>query len=163
MGRRAKYATLNKYRPYIDIIRRDLNIPDAFFIQWQFKNVKRVMGESFWYGDSARIVISNNMSHRETLKTIAHELRHTHQRITERLVHKKGNIEIWDGKEYIKYSSTRKKEYSAYTQLPWELDACNYEEQVLHLFPKYKLPIISRREYIGNIGNSKYYKIKDTK
>lgn len=158
MGRRAKYATLSKYRPYIDIIRRDLNIPDNVIVKVTFNPLRRIGGSAWYDGVTYRIRISKFSNHSYVIISLMHEFRHIYQRITGKYVAKSEKDVLWNNTPYkLQNVSKNKKKHQQYLNSPWEIDARNYQDQALRLFPNYQLP--DTRVCVGTIGKSTYYKV----
>lgn len=162
MSRAAKYATLNKYQPYIDIIRRDLNIPDDVVVKVTFNPLRRIGGSAGHDGVTYRIRISKFSSHSYVIISLMHEFRHIYQRVTGKYVPKNGKDVLWNNIPYkLQNVSKNKKKHNKYLNSPWEVDARNYQYQVSRLFPNYQLP--DTRVYVGSIGKSTYYKVTHDK
>lgn len=177
MGRKPIYATQRKYQAYIDIIMEDLGLTGKVFIDWSFKPLRKISGNAILYGNTddlmryGEITIASRNSHRYTLLTIMHELKHIQQYYTGRLQNSDGewnkkktkwlHFSLWDGERVRDYSNARpaqKKEFKGYLDSPWEVDARAYEDQLERLFPKAQLP--EKRIFLGAIGNVKIYKVK---
>jgi hypothetical protein len=170
MGRRAKYATLRKYQPYIDVIRKDLGIPDdahieVMFVAWR----SSTRGDAIYYPGSkyGEIHVSKFYSHAETLRILLHELRHvwqyysgmfikTHKLLSWGKKTRYVSIGIWDGKEYEDYSGKANKYFNKYRSSPWEVDAREYEKELYRLFPGCKLP--SNRILVAETKTMKLYR-----
>lgn len=169
----AKYATLSKYRPYIEVICRDLNLPADLFIDFKFASFNGVVGGyAQWRDTWAVIRLHNAGGHQWTVKAIMHELKHVQQYYTKRLDwqyvpaqyddngKKRYNtgkwMQLWDGELYSAYrSSKNNKIQKLYLQQPWEIEARVYEQEVEHLFPFYQI----RRQYLGKASDGvKFYK-----
>lgn len=173
MGRKPKYATLSVYQPYIDIMCDDLALPslDKLNVQVVFnhQHVYRT-GSAVYYPTTnyGELYVYKKGSKTETLKTLAHELKHIQQFYYRRLVYhntkignKKYNV-LFDGiPGKIYKGGLTNKQYNEYKNSPWEVEARAYEEQAItRLFPYGDLPMLPiRRFYIGTIGTTDFYKL----
>lgn len=169
-----KYATLRQYQPYIDVIRKDLGIPDTMIIDFQFVtwNGPRMDvrdGDATYYHDKySRIRIRKTLSKNKIISVLMHELRHIWQHINGKMqrIYKVKTIKnrettvtmkLWDGVEYMDYSNKTRTHYNKYFQSPWEIDAREYALHQFKLFPGSKLP--ETRKLVGVVGKIKFYKI----
>jgi len=160
MGRRAKYATLTKYQPYIDIIRKDLGIPERLYVKFTFGKYTYHGGDSILYGELyGEVRVDKRGIHQDTLKALMHEYRHIWQFYTGKLKHVKGRTWLWNGQKHR--DASIRYEYDDYMKLPWEIDARLYEQQITRLFPNYGLPIITRRILIAETKTMKLYRIRE--
>lgn len=179
MGRRAKYATTEKYQPYFDIIRKDLNIPDDFRCHLEFK---RMVGETAGYASyrpnsfyGSSVVLTNHFSHKWTIEAIMHELKHIQQFISGRLKHttyvamnKDGSVRknakpiagyLWDNKMYRPDQASKNPEIrDRYLNQPWEIEARAYEKEIKRLFPNNQLPIYARILVATTSDGVRWYK-----
>jgi len=152
-----KYATLKQYQPYIDVIRKDLKIPDNVYVEVKFAALRSSRDGDCTYHHSRYMVVrvSKFLLHTEVLDTLMHEFRHVYQRVNKLLVFVKRGKELWNNKEFIQYSA--RKNWNGYYNAPWEVDARLYGEYNKILFPGGKLPV--QRKYIGKVGKITFYKI----
>ncbi len=165
MGRKPKYATLAKYQPFIDIIREDLGITekDGILLEFKIKKYTGIAGDSILYGSTGDqfrfgvIRLKNSSTHEWTLEALLHELRHIWQYKVGKLVDHTAKYTIWEGKEYKNH--TPRSNHNGYMNLPWEIDARDYEKEVKRLFPNYKLPVKQTRKLVGKHGGVTLYKI----
>lgn len=166
MGRKPIYATLRTYQPYIDAIRKDLNIPDNYYVNVRFTILRNKGG----YASENEVVIDKRYSKEWTIEALMHEFRHIQQRVSGRYVStyvktKHGRYKyviLWDGVEYEYYNivlARRKGNIKLYYDRPWEIDARVYEKEIDRLFPNLEIP--SPRVYVGTTkSGTKFYKMK---
>jgi len=152
-----RYATLTKYQPYIDVIRKDLKIPDDVYVEVKFANLRGSKeGDCTYYHKRyLEVRVSKFLSHKNILGVLMHEFRHVYQRINNQLVFVKRGKELWNNKEFAQYSA--RKNWNGYYNAPWEVDARFYEDYHTALFPNGELP--PQRKLIGVVGRVKFYKI----
>lgn len=179
MGRKAKYATLSKYQPFIDVILKDLDLIGKVEIEFVFGSWKKKGGDAWTAKEPlangkyfSRVRIDKHASHVKTLSTIMHELRHVWQRVTETMsyghyknyTNNRGRFtskfcRYWMGEEYehvpLHYDV---KGYQKYLNLPWEVDARTYAEKHEQLFPDGKIKQETKK-LVGSVGKVKFYKI----
>jgi hypothetical protein len=145
MGRKAIYATQRRYQPYIDIIRRDLSLPDTLYIDFTFYPYKLKGGSAYYVRENyAEVCIQSNASHHWTISALMHELKHVEQMYNGRLkifLNNDGTdwITTWFDVEMPWYDTTAKLKNpeirDKYRNSPWEVEASAYEEQIERLFP----------------------------
>lgn len=152
------YATLKKYQPYIDMIRRDLGIPDSYFVDVRFTKLFTKGG----YARTHSIVIDKTGGHYWTVQALMHEFRHIWQRHTQRYVdiwRNEKQYVLWDGGEYQFYNialAKRAGDNTLYLDRPWEIDARAYEKEIERLFPNGQL----KRTFVGlSSDGTKLYKL----
>jgi len=172
-----KYATQKQYQPYIDVIMADLGLTGLVHINLIFGQWKKMGGDAFLSPEKgsnglqyATIRLNKYGSHLWILGSLMHELRHIWQAYiglyeNARLVtykNKRGNIKYkwvakWKGKDYDFYEPSKNPQiHKEYHNLPWEIDAYAYGDQIQRLFPNGNL-----RQYIGKINGVTFYKIKE--
>jgi hypothetical protein len=144
------------YTAHVEIIRRDLNLPDDIDIQVQFRSrmPKWRYGDISYYPllNKAIIRIYTLQPKSEMLRTLMHELRHVKQYVDGTLRDISYHALEWDGRLY----KTNKLNIYQINELPWEIDARTYENTVDTLFPNAIVP----RTLIGiTSGGTKFYKI----
>jgi len=154
MSRTPKYATERQYRPYIDIIKKDLGIYGMPII-FNFRHFTKYVGCAFYdhltsYGE---VSIDNRCTRKRTITILMHELRHVQQFYTKRLDKWYNGYGYWEGVRY-KVTNSRNQFIASYNEFPWEIDAVNYEREAIRLFPE----LFTSKLYIGSIGNIKFYK-----
>lgn len=162
MGRTTIYATLRQYQPYIDVIRKELNIPDNVPVDVKFNdmNKKQVIDRASGYAsmkDGVYIIrVSKHFGHVSTLQFLMHEFKHIQQQITRRLAYVGGFK--WLGKPAVIHHPS--EDFGLYRQSPWEVEAYDYQDTIYAVFPSGRLP--EPRKYIGsaNNGSVKFYKVK---
>ncbi len=171
MGRKAKYATLTKYQPYIDIIMRDLQIEHLNIEVLFVRKFGRTAGYAKWHSHSdfinGTVSMDNQANHASILRTLMHEFKHIQDRSTGKLkdvwveVTKRGvKKSIWvvayDNVPYPNFHSDR-KHYNRYLNFPWEKAARDYADGVTRLFPGNQLP--TTRKLIATTSDGvKWYK-----
>lgn len=172
MGRKPKYATVKNYRPYIEVIQRDLQLPDSLYINLYFGLFSSKGGDARYVNERyANIRITKDQGHEWTIQALLHEIKHIEQFHTKRLEHhciKKRNGKCswhykWKGEVHLQYNkyvhSDNPTLFKLYEQSPWEIEAVDYEKSLLWLFPNLELP--ARRIYIGQTTKgTKFYKVK---
>jgi predicted metallopeptidase len=94
----------------------DLNVYAETIIEHRFKN---------------RIHINNNLSAKEVIRPLVHELIHLNQTHTEMLQSNGRGICIWKGTRYSINNTI--PDYNDYCNLPWEIDAIEREPELLRL------------------------------
>lgn len=169
-----KYATLRKYKPYIDAIRRDLNIPADLQVIVKFRPFRgQAGGFARWQGDHAEIELNNLNSHSWTVGALMHEFKHVQQYASGRLMwqwvpakatktgRKAKNtgmwMQNWQGTLIKPYGASRNAAKNAkYRNLPWEVEAYDYETEKYRLFPG--LMIITRIHIGTTTYGTKFYK-----
>lgn len=140
MPRRGKYKyDVHCFKDVIQAIRKDLGIHSADII-FQFKPAVTYYGTLLTYHHtpnkvmSYRVIVDPRQTKEEILKTLCHELRHCWQFEKRLLKDTFDGHNKWRGKKYKRVNA--QKEWEAYEQLPWEIDAREYEEnyvKFLHL------------------------------
>ena len=118
-----------QYNGYIQAIVNDLGI-DEVKVSWRSVLRKNVAGSAYRYTRTIRILKS--MSRLETMKTLAHELRHIWQYQTG--IYPSGNV--WDGVTYDRNDIMRGNIPDNYYEQPWENDAEAYAEEAVKRFVK---------------------------
>ncbi len=174
MGRKAKYATLAKYQPYIDIIRKDLGIPDDLQITFKFRPFRGATG-GYANWPQRHIELSNLGNHEWTVQSLMHEYKHIQQYYQGRLDwtwipekhHRSGRrvantgkwMQLWNGKLMTPYGASNNPQINRrYRNLPWEKEAYTYQDQMQRLFPNGELP--SKRTLIGTASDgTAFYKV----
>lgn len=174
MGRKAIYATLTKYQPYIDIIRRDLQIEHINVEVLFVRKVGNTAGYARWNGNNAfiqgTISVGNDRLHSDTLNTLMHEFQHIKDYSTGKLkdvwvqigTYKNGikrfgwRVE-YDGVLY-KQIPNHRSTINQYRTQPWELAAQNYAKQKSRLFPNNQLPVYARIFVASTSDGVKWYK-----
>lgn len=188
MSRKARYATITKYRPYIKVIMDDLGLTDKVEIDFIFGTWKRKGGDAKLYDGKpskydgkyqGRVRIDKYGNHAWILEALMHELKHIQQYVTGRLswnvtwkteVSKRGKYTSvpyrkWDGKLTRQYKLMPNKSGNPnpeYLNNPWEIDARDYEQESnrLRLFPNNELPKAkTERILVGKVGGVTFYKI----
>ena len=118
-----------QYNGYIQAIVNDLGI-DEVKVSWRATLRKNVAGSAYRYTRTIRIL--KGMSRLETMKTLAHELRHIWQYQTG--IFPSGNV--WDGVTYDRNDIMRGNIPDNYYEQPWENDAKAYAEEAVKRFVK---------------------------
>lgn len=170
-----KYATFRKYQPFIEVIRRDLNIPADLEILITFRPFtgRAVGGFARMDGNRAIIQLNNRASHSWTVGALMHELKHVQQYVQNRLMwewvpaertktgRKARNtgkwMQKWEGKLYNHYGASRNAQKNAkYQNQPWEVEAYTYENDKYRLFPGLQ---VQTRTLVGTSRDgTKFYK-----
>lgn len=159
-----KHATITKYQSYIDIIRKDLGLPDSLHIDVEFGTWKNKGGDAtYWNHRHARIRIDKTGDHKWVIEAILHELRHIwqyHTKLLSSVLVKEDRafvgeigkttfykvsqfsyfewMQEWKGKLYPSYSKATARthpNHKKYMNSPWEIDARDYEKEIYRLFP----------------------------
>lgn len=78
-----------------------------------------------------RIILNSNLTVKETIVPLVHELLHLSQMFTEKLTSRNGCY-IWEGLEY-RLPDAQTMNFKDYNSLPWELDV-QYQEPMLLKF-----------------------------
>lgn len=79
-----------------------------------------------------RIRLNNELSEKEVIIPLVHELLHVNQIVEGRLsVYKNGDI-LWENKRY-KLKDPTKSSYHYYENLPWEVDVRGKEKKLLNI------------------------------
>ena len=118
-----------QYNGYIQAIVNDLGI-DEVKVSWRATLRKNVAGSAYRYTRTIRIL--KGMSRLETMKTLAHELRHIWQYQTG--IFPSGNV--WDGVTYDRNDIMRGNIPDNYYEQTWENDAKAYAEEAVKRFVK---------------------------
>lgn len=162
MGRKAKYATVAKYQPYLDHARKFFKIPEDVFIELRFAFFKHKGGHARYYNMRYfEIALVKDGTHSWILQAILHELKHVEQRVTGRYV-SIGRLDKikWEGEEYGFYTLTRNKNKKNnrknYFESPWEIEAREAEEMATIVFPNDSLP--TEKVIVGKVGGVTFYK-----
>lgn len=173
MSRKAKYATLTKYQPYIDIIRKDLGLPDDLIITIKFRPFRgrAVGGYANW--PNRHIELNNQSTHEWTISALMHEFKHIQQYYTGKLdwiwitaeytkagckVRNTGKwMQLWKGQLMTPLGASVNPQLNArYRQLPWEREAYAYQDEIRRLFPR--LTVSKKLIGISRYG-TKFYRI----
>ena len=118
-----------QYDAFIQAVVNDLQI-DEVKVSWRATLRKNVAGSAYRYTRTIRIL--KGMSRLETMKTLAHELRHIWQYQTG--IYPSGNV--WDGVTYDRNDIKRGNIPAKYYEQPWEIDANAYAEEAMKRFVK---------------------------
>lgn len=120
----------------VELVRQIYVLPNT--IEIQFEN----MGPSV-YGMTMldprfpnRIRLNQDLTERELIVPLAHELIHLNQTFTNRLQTRSGGRILWDNEIY-KVDSL-KMSYSEYQNLPWEQDAVSKQTKLLEFITQNK-------------------------
>lgn len=170
-----KYATLTQYQPYIDVIRRDLSLPDDLVVNFTFTTFTGAYGGyTNWRGTYANVKLSKHSGKDWTLRALMHEFMHVQQYYNGRLgwvfvpaeYHKSGRLvkntnkwmQSWYGKLYNALgASNNLMRNTKYMNQPWELEAVEYQNTIDKLFPDLTMP----KTYLGEASDgTKFYKRK---
>ncbi len=135
MARRGKYAyDAHCFKDVIKAIKQDLGISKAE-VRFSFQPANTYYGTLLTYHHSPnrvmsyRAVIDPTQTKEEITKTLCHELRHCWQFEKRLLKNTFDGHNKWRGKKYKKVNA--QKEWDAYEQLPWEIDAREYESKYI--------------------------------
>lgn len=102
------------------LIVKKLNIKTD--IKLHFRNIRRELG--LYYDEKKTVEIDCKMHNMKSMiNTLVHEYQHAKQYETKILQHVKSNkkLRLWNGEEIE--SKDHKKEFEAYQNLPWEIEA----------------------------------------
>lgn len=163
------YTSIPEYEPYVDIIRRDLHIPDNIKIRVKFRKWDGYTAGKAWLYkvyQLADISIERCREHTWLVQKLMHELLHIAQMHQDKLTYewvdssfkngkpKRGKWVIkWNGIIYPYIPVTQR---AAYDAQPWEVEAIEYENAYERLFPGALLP----RRLIGVNRDAEFYKIE---
>lgn len=118
-----------QYDAFIQAVVNDLQI-DEVKVSWRATLRKNVAGSA--YRDTRTIRILKGMSRLETMKTLAHELRHIWQYQTGIFP----STNVWNGVTYDRNDIKRGNIPDNYYEQPWENDAKAYAEEAVKRFVK---------------------------
>jgi len=107
------------------ITAQQIKLPQEMIIQFKNMPIQQLGETPVLPGRNNRVMLSTQLSMRDLVYPLIHELIHLNQIHTHRLVVSKRGTYFWDSKPY--HVELDKISYQDYMNLPWERDA--YERQ----------------------------------
>ena len=106
-----------------------IDLPDNIIVEFIDLGHNAYGESTLTFNKESKVRINLQLSAKEMIYPLVHELLHLNQMHEGKLSVTRFGDCVWEGKTYKLNQS--KMSYKEYTQLPWELDVTNREQQLL--------------------------------